>query len=652
VVVVQVAQGEASSTLERARVFRARAIRLFLGLAPTERSRLFILTLVIGGVCGLAAVAFHASIRAASAALIERSLRAPGNAWIVWALLTPTLGAGVAGLLLQYVAPNARGSGIPQVKYVYAVKSGRLRLRDALAKFLVASIQLGTGSSLGREGPTVQICASIASSLGRIFAISPNSLRRLIPVGAAAGIAAAFNAPIAAVTFTIEEIVGDLDQTVLSGVVVAAALAAAVEHSVLGGHPVFSVPGSYALEHASSLLVYALLGAAAAIASHLFYVALLKLRGRCRAASGLHSALLPTLGGFVTGGLAVGVGLSLGTQGILGDGYATLSAALIGHVPLQVMLVLVVGKLVATVLCYATGGAGGIFAPVLFIGGMLGGVFGHLDQLLLAHPSSELGAFALVGMGAFFAAVIRAPITSVLIIFEMTRGYGLILPLMIANTAAYMLARTWHPVPIYEALLDQDGLHLPHTQRAAAALSAFRVSEAMTTELITLAGSDKIEDALAQIKTSGFSIYPVLDAHGGFLGLISEARLRRCVAEGRGDQSVASEARAEKYLESDMPLVDAVAAMSAFGARQMAVVERSIGQARLRGILAMSDVMRAHSKAAEGLAAPEAAEGTSVRGAVKWKHRDVSGRFSQVSADQLKASVPPGPLTPSDPKVR
>jgi CIC family chloride channel protein len=584
--------------------------------------------------------------------LIERSLRAPGSAWIVWVLVTPTVGAGVAGLLLQYVAPNVRGSGIPQVKYVYAVKSGRLRLRDALGKFLVASIQLGTGSALGREGPTVQICASIASSLGRVFAISPNNLRRLIPVGAAAGIAAAFNAPIAAVTFTIEEIVGDLDQTVLSGVVVAAALAAAVEHSVLGGHPVFNVPSSYALEHASSLLVYALLGAAAAIASHIFYSALLKLRGRGRSATAMTSAFLPTLGGFVTGGLAVGIGLSLGTQGILGDGYATLSAALVGRVSLQVMLVLLLGKLIATVFCYSTGGAGGIFAPVLFIGGMLGGVFGHIDQVLLAHPGAELGAFALVGMGAFFAAVIRAPITSVLIIFEMTRGYGLILPLMIANTVAYMLARTWHPIPIYEALLEQDGLHLPHTQRAAAALSAFRVSEAMTTELVTLAGSDTIEEALERIKSSGFSIYPVRADDGGLSGLISEARLRRCVAEGRGDLSVASECRAEKYLEGDMPLVDAVAMMSSLGARQMAVVERSKGRGRLLGMLAMSDVMRAHTKAAEGLGAGDSPEGATVRPAVRWKHRDVSGRFSQVPMDQLKVSTPARPLAPSDPKAR
>jgi CIC family chloride channel protein len=625
--------------LSRLRLMRTRLLRGFLRLAPNERSRIFILTVLIGGVCGLAAVAFHTSIRYASSLLIERSLSAPGNAWMVWAIVTPTLGAAAAGILLQYVIPNARGSGIPQVKLVYAVKSGRLRLRDALGKFIVSTIQIGSGSALGREGPTVQICASIASSLGRVFAISPRNLRRLIPVGAAAGVAAAFNAPIAAVVFTIEEIVGDLDQTVLSGVVVAAALAAAVEHSVLGEHPVFNVPVSYGFEHASSLATYALLGVMAAVLSRLFYLLLLSLRARLRNVRLIGPALMPAVGGCATGCLAVLVGTTLGGQGVVGDGYGMLSAALVGRLSLQMMLGLLLAKLLATVLCYSSGGAGGIFAPVLFVGGMLGGALGHLDRLLLFHPDTELGAFALVGMGAFFAAVIRAPITSVLIIFEMTRGYGLILPLMIANTAAYMLARAWQPVPIYEALLEQDGLHLPQTQRAAAALSAFRVSDAMTTELVTLAGMETVAHAIDRIKSHGFSMYPVLDQNGALQGLVSEARLRRALAEGRADLPVARESSSEEYLESSLALVDAVAKMSSLGARQMAVVEGRPDSKRLVGILAMSDVMRAHSKAAEERSWDSiAGEPSSVRPAVNWRSRDASGRFTS-----LPTEPPEGP---------
>jgi CIC family chloride channel protein len=200
-------------------------------LVPTERQRLFGLTIAIGGVCGLAAVAFHVAIERVTQHTVERAIAAAGHAWIGWTLAVPAAGGLAAGLLLHRVVPAARGSGIPQVKIAYTAQAGRLRLRDSLGKFAIGVLQIGTGSSLGREGPTVQICAGVATGLGRIAGVSQRNLRRLIPVGAAAGIAAAFNAPIAAVTFTIEEIVGTLDQTLLSGVIVAAALAAVVERT-------------------------------------------------------------------------------------------------------------------------------------------------------------------------------------------------------------------------------------------------------------------------------------------------------------------------------------------------------------------------------------------------------------------------------------
>jgi CIC family chloride channel protein len=607
-----------------------RLVRAFLRVVPNERQRLLWLTIVIGVVCGFVAVAFHSAIRYASSLLIERSLAIQGNAWQWWVIATPTVGAALAGILLHYVVPNARGSGIPQVKLVYSVKSGRLRFRDAVGKFLVSALQLGTGSALGREGPTVLICSSVASALGRVFAIAPRNLRRLIPVGAAAGIAAAFNAPIAAVTFTIEELVGDLDQTVLSGVVIAAALAAAVEHSILGEHPVFNVPGSYRLEDASSLLTYGSLGVAAALLSYVFHVLLLSLRARFRTLRGIHPALVPALGGLGTGILAVVVSVAFGgARGVLGDGYTTLSAALVGRVSLEVMGALIAAKLLATMLCYSTGGAGGIFAPVLFIGGMLGGVFGHLDRAVFGHLHTDLGAFALVGMGAFFAAVIRAPMTSILIIFEMTRGYGLILPLMIANTVAYALARSWRPVPIYEALLEQDGFHLPQTQRAAAVLSSLRVSEAMTTEVVALPTSASVAQSLGLVSELAFTTYPIVDAQGEITGLVSHARLRRLVAEGHGAAPVGLQARAEPYLRADMALVEAVAQMGSLSARQMAVVDSSTNH--LVGMLAMSDIMRAHAWAAEGTSA-EASQGVGAtsRGAVNWRHRDSTSRHAAV----------------------
>jgi chloride channel protein, CIC family len=578
------------------------ALRLFVRLVPSERRRVFALTVMVGVFCGLAAVAFHSTISLLETTLVARAMNAPRSAWVFWTILTPTLGGLAGGALLQYVFPEARGSGIPQVKVAYAVRGGKLRFRDAVGKFFVGALQIGTGASLGREGPTVQICAGLASAAGQAMALSRENLRRLLPVGAAAGIAAAFNAPIAAVTFAIEEVVGDLDQTLLSGVIVAAALAAAIERMVLGEHPVFDVPAGYGLHHTSSLFFYALLGLAAAPVSLAFTESLLYLRKRFQRLSIIPAWARPGVGGLVTGTLAVVALAWLKTGGVTGGGYDTLSEALSGKLVVHVLLALCAMKLVATVFSYSSGGAGGIFAPALFIGGMLGGVFGFLDVRLLGHAPVEVGAFALVGMGAVFAGIVRAPITSVLIIFEMTNGYGLILPLMLANMTSYGLARRIRPTPIYEALLVQDGIRLPHRGgHVSHALERLRAAEAMTTEPVTLEAEADVADAVKHVERYDYSAFPVLDERGGFVGLVSRARLRRTLAEGGGTQKVRqlvdSESRA--HVRPEDPLVRAVVRMTQAGARQLAVLDGEGGQ-RLVGILTMTDIVRVQARAALG----------------------------------------------------
>jgi len=435
---------------------------LWMRVAPTERQRLFVLTLISGALCGLAAVAFHLGMDKASTLLIDRAMAAPQNSWMWWTILTPTIGGVVVGLGLRYWVPGAVGSGIPQVKTAYALNAGRVPFRDAFGKFVLGIIQVGSGGSLGREGPTVQVCAGVSNLLARAAKLSRQSQRRMASVGVAAGIAAAFNAPIAAVTFTVEEVVGDLDQTVLTGIIVAAAIAAAVERGVLGQQPVFQVTKQYAQGPASSLVSYAVLGVLAAVVAVTFTDSLLKLRSGFKKFTAVPPWVHPGIGGAMTGTLAVIAMMWLRQGGVTGSGYGTLNKALDGSLPLQALMALCVLKLAATVWSYASGGAGGIFAPALFIGGMLGGAVGTLDMMLFHHGPDTVAAFALVGMGAVFAGIIRAPITSVLIIFEMTGSYGLILPLMIANMSAYALARHWRKTPIYEALLEQDGVVLPH----------------------------------------------------------------------------------------------------------------------------------------------------------------------------------------------
>ena len=518
--------------LRNALALRAWARRFELRVAPTESQRLFALTLAVGVGCGLAAVGFHFSIRFAERMLCERALHADGAAWLVWGVVTPTLGGLAAGLLLKFVVPNARGSGVPQVKLAYASKDGVVRLRDAVGKLFVSSLQIGSGASLGREGPTVQICSGLASSLGRLARLSPRNRRRLLPVGAAAGIAAAFNAPIAAVTFTIEEVVGTLDQTVLSGVIVAAALAAVIERSVLGTHPVFAVTRVFGLHDARSLLLYAALGVAAAVLSVLFTDGILRLRRRFREQRRVPDWAQPAVGGLVTGGLTVAVLYWLGVGGINGGGYKVVEASLSGHLPLRALLVLCVAKLVATVFSYASGGAGGIFAPSLFMGAMLGGAFGMLDQYVFQHGDESLGAFALVGMGATFCATIRAPMTSVLIIVELTGGYGLILPLMIANMSAYGLARLFRPTPIYEALLEQDGLKL-ESRLPLQALEQLTLRQLplASCERSHLLASAPANELLKLALPAGPRVFPVVDSAERLVGLVISEDLAVLEAE-------------------------------------------------------------------------------------------------------------------------
>ncbi len=506
------------------RLWRLYWLRFELRIVPSEAQRLFALTVVIGISCGFAAVAFHLAIDVAERNLIDRAMAATGHSWMFWTLVTPTLGAMLCGVLLEYVVPEARGSGVPQVKATFAQRGRRLRFRDAVGKFFVGSLQIGSGASLGREGPTVQICASIASLLGRLVGVSPRSLRRLLPVGAAAGIAAAFNAPIAAVTFTIEEVVGDLDKSVLSGVIIAAALAAVIERSVLGEHPVFEVAQGYGLKHASSLLLYAVLGVAAAFVSIAFTDSLIGLRAWFRRLRGIPAWARPGVGGLVTGALAVIALYWLQTRGVTGGGYDILAKALAGDLPVKLMLVLCAMKVTATVFSYSSGGAGGIFAPALFIGGMLGGSLGALDVQLFHHDGDSIGAFALVGMGAVFSGIIRAPMTSVLIIIEMTSGYSLIVPLMIANMTAYALARHLRPLPIYEALLEQDGIHL-REKAVMDVLEGITLDQVLVHRevLVTFTPGALARDIL---RSGGAQeVYPIVDAGGKMVGIVTSEEI-------------------------------------------------------------------------------------------------------------------------------
>ncbi len=588
-----------SATLAAGRGFLRRTYK-------QESERLFTLALILGALSGLLAVAFHLAISQGERLFIDRAMKAPGSQWILWTILTPTVGGIVAGILLSKVVPGARGSGIPDVKRAYILGDGSIKLRDAIGKFFIGAFQIATGASLGREGPTVHICAGAASLVARGAALTPATARRLNPVGAAAGIAAAFNAPIAAVTFTIEEIVGRLDHTVLSGIVVAAALAAVIERGIFGVQPVIAVHHIYGLDHASSLPMYAVLGVTSALVSVGFSEGILKLRLWFRSLKRVPQWAQPAIGGLVTGILAVVVLWQLRTSGVTGGGYQTLTDALDGKLAFQALGALLCAKLIATIFSYASGGCGGLFAPSLFIGGMLGGVVGYADAAAFGHSVSQVGAFTLVGMGAVFAGVIRAPITSVFIIFEMTGSYGLVLPLMLANASSYVIAKRIRPRQIYEALLEQDGVQLPDPN----AVTGMQVlARDVMSPPATIQGLDAtIADARKLAPSDGSGYLAVIDKDRRLLGALPHER----IAAVKGELSIRPFVEAHPRVRGEEPLSQAMAQMSRAGKRQFFVVERD-GQT-LSGVVTVGDVLRAHTRGLKTLSGSEEASPTlSVR---------------------------------------
>ncbi|MFN0119269.1 MAG: chloride channel protein [Blastocatellia bacterium] len=572
-----------------------RITHFFDRLGLTENQKLLLVTLMIGGVCGLVSVVFHILIRAAERNVIRHAFEARGWTRVALILLIPTLGGLVVGLLLQFWVPDARGSGIPQVKTAFFANHGRIPLKSAIGKMTVAVISLGTGASIGREGPTVQICAAVSSFLGRFFAVSRKRLMEIIPVGSAAAVAAAFNTPIAAVTFAFEEIIGDLNQRMLGGIVIAAVIASAIARGIEGGSPIFTDVPAYGMNNWKELIFYVLLGMIVAGASVFFSKTLLRLRLIFRHWRGVPPWIKPAVGG-----LGVGI-VGLFAPEAMGGGYETMSRALRGdltELPFALMTTLVVAKMVTTVLSYSSGGSGGIFAPSLFIGAMVGGSIGQVVKAAFPDSATAPGAFALVGMGAMFCGVIRAPITSVLIIFEMTSNYSLILPLMIANATSYLVASRMQPTPIYEALLEQDGIHLPQA-KPISSLNRILVGSVMTRQVETLDAGLTVGQAMDQmLRTSHFG-YPVVESVNGaqsLTGVITFDDLKQLIEKGEGEALLGEVATTEIVsVHPDQTLERVLLRLGQEDLSMLPVVSRAHPD-RLLGVISMRDVVRAQAR--------------------------------------------------------
>jgi len=511
----------------------------YLRLKFSDTQRYLIIWIITGIACGLAAVAFHKSID-----LVFDGIRqlaggiSGGTEWKFMLVigLAPAAGGLITGLILAYLAPTATGSGIPQTKARYFREFGVFQLREALYRFLVGTISVGFGMSLGREGPTVHICSAIASKIGQSFGLAKKRVQAMVPLGMGAGISAAFNTPMAAVFFVFEELLGDFSSKSFFGIFIAVVLAAVVQRLLIGEHPAFDIElGSITTDW--WMLMAIPLGISCAVFGRLFVEGILRTRRWCREQGRIPLWLRPALGGLGVGVIGVTVmWLGNGNLGIFGIGYRDLDAALNGRLlTVSVVLLLFFGKMLATMLAYGSGGSGGLFAPTLFIGGMLGALLGLAGQPLFGFESQIVGAMALLGMGAFFAAVIRCPMTSIVIIWEMTGLYSLILPLMVGNMLAYLISSKMQPVPLYDALLLQDKINLkklPH-YKGDQDWRNLPVSTIMTFDPIHVREDCSVRESLEAIKKEHWKhhAYPVMDAEGLLAGMVTHHELEEAARE-------------------------------------------------------------------------------------------------------------------------
>ena len=414
----------------------------------SREARLFAaLSVVVGVLAGLSAVLFTVTIDWTTRVLF--GFRAGPTRTV----LVPVIISLGTGFLLRYVFPGVRGSGVPQTEAAYKLEGGVIPWIVPVGKFISGALTIGAGHSMGREGPSVQIGGGIASVAGRWLGLSPGRVRDLVPVGVAGALAAAFNTPVSAVIFTLEEIIGDMNAPLLGSAVVASVASVMIERAILGNEPLFHVP-QYRLLHPAELLAYAALGLGGGVVSLVFCQGLLGLRAAFKRLPSWTVTLQPAVGGIF---IAV---ILLTVPEVAGVGYNFVDQALNGGMVLKTMALLCALKLVATIVSYSTGNAGGIFGPTLYIGAMAGGAMGVLVHRVAPFPVGDPGAYALVGMGALFAGILRAPMTSVFMIFEITQDYQILVPLMVANLLSFAVSRRLQPTPIYHALLAQDGIHL------------------------------------------------------------------------------------------------------------------------------------------------------------------------------------------------
>lgn len=549
----------------------------------SESNLLVVLAVAIGIAVGLTAVGLEELLEVFRTSFfwIADRFTFLGDYRIV---VAPVLGALLAGPLVYRLAREAKGHGVPEVMEAVALRGGRIRPRVAAVKTVASALTIGSGGSAGREGPIVQIGATIGSTIGQVFRMSERRMRTLVAAGAAGGVAAAFNAPLAGVFFALEVILQRFTARGFATVVLSAVTASVVWRAFYGNAPVFAVP-FYSLRHPVELVFYLALGMAAAVVAALFVRTLYWIEDRFEALPG-PGDLKPALGAVVTGLLGVWSLL------VLGSGIEGTNLALSGELAVSTLLLLLGAKIVATSFSLGSGGSGGVFSPSLFLGAMLGGALGHAVHVAFPNVTATEGAYALVGMGAVFAAAAQAPMTSILIIFEMTNDFRIMLPLMLAVVTATITYQLISGDSIYLAKLRRRGVDLEQG-RELHLLETLLVSQAVDRAPEVLKLPATMEVAAQLLERSEHDIVLVTPTGRKLGGAIYPQTIRAALEEGSEE--------VEEVVLRDVPTVtvrDTLdTALRKLTVRDLEALPVVDGEGRIVGVATREAIMRAYRNA-------------------------------------------------------
>ena len=570
-------------------------------LWKTPSDAIFIGTALIVGIgTGLGAVAFRFLIRGVEWIGYDwfpGITQQWGNAYVV---IIPAIGGLIVGPLIYFFAREAKGHGVPEVMAAVALNGGRIRPVVAVVKSLASSITIGSGGSVGREGPIVQIGSALGSTLGQKMGLSDDRIRNLVACGAAGGIAATFNAPIAGVVFALEIILGEFSVRYFSSVVVSAVTASVIGRAVFGNAPAFNIPFEYGIRSLWEFAFYPILGIAAALVGVAFVRMLYWSEDVFEKWKAVPEWLQPMIGGILLGGIALAYPIITGISWermpqIYNVGYNVIESALASQLTLGVVLTLLVLKMVATSLTLGSGGSGGVFAPGLFMGAMFGVAFEITVSKIFPGVAAPAGAYALVGMAAVFAATAHAPLTAVLILFELTGDYQIMLPLMLTVVIATIVSqKILKGESIYTLKLTRRGIHL-QKGKDVDVLQGVLVGEVMTRELNTITKDMNLKELTEVLNRTRRHGLAVLDSQGKLWGMVTVSDLERSINKGMPlsttiVESIATPREKLWVTYPDENIGEALNKMSSHGFGRLPVVARDdpkhlVGLIQRRGIV-------------------------------------------------------------------